>query len=55
MPTGRAAERNGDRAMLRDFHTVIRPTRKEYAFREDSFLVWCGSAVRDDDGYYYLF
>ena len=38
-----------------DVSKWIQPVDLSARFRLDSFMVWCGSAVKGDDNKYYLF
>ena len=38
-----------------EFSKMIQPASKKSIFREEGYLVWCGTAVQGDDGLYYLY
>lgn len=44
-----------DTAADYDFHAMLRPLPATAKFADPAFNIWCGSAVKGDDGKYHLF
>lgn len=38
-----------------NFHEMILPVSRNSIFREEGYLIWCGSVVKGVDEKYYLF